>query len=94
MTERDPLIDAIRAACERYPSMCACLWAACEEHRGDVAERDREDEEDDDEAVDDNEAVDEVDEDEEEANEDEHDDALGNVINLAKYRHARSRHRR
>jgi hypothetical protein len=114
--ERDLLIDAIRAACERYPAG-AHLWAACEEHLGNVAERDRDDDdddddndevdEDDDQTVDENDEVDEDDDqtvdddenddeadDDEVVNDDEGAATLGNVINLAKYRHARSRHRR
>jgi hypothetical protein len=96
--ERDVLIDAIRAACERYPSVGAHLWAACEEHRGDVAERDREydDEDDEDDEVDEVEDVEDDDtvHDDEVVNEDEDDATVGNIINLAEYRHARSRHRR
>jgi hypothetical protein len=93
---RDLLIDAIRAACERYPSVGADLWAACEEHRGEVAERDRDDDEvvgnDDEDDEDDDENDDEDDDDDED--EDEDDVAVGNVIDLAKYRRARSRYHR
>ena len=87
--ERDLLVDAIRTAYERYPSMGAHLWAVCEEHREDVAEWDREN---DDEDSDDDEEG-EVDEegDDEDDEESEDDEGLANVIDLAEYRRARNR---
>ena len=93
--ERDLLVDAIRTAYERYPSMGAHLWAVCEEHRGDVAEWDREndDEDSDDDDDDDDDDESEVDE-EGDDEESEGDEVLANVIDLAEYRRARNRPRR